>query len=81
MHSILLCFLILLQIINIIIFYKLFKTKRTLIIKRITNTILGMACVIAAEIVILFAKDRQLAYYAFTHIPTIFLAAINMRTL
>ena len=66
MHSILLCFLILLQIINIIIFYKLFKTKRTIVIRRITNTILGMACVIAAEILILFAKDRQLAYYAFT---------------
>ena len=66
MHSILSSFLILLQIINIIIFYKLFKMKRTIVIKRITNTILGMACVIAAEIVILFAKDRHLAYYAFT---------------
>ena len=66
MHSILLSFLILLQIINVIIFFKLFKMKRTIIIKRIADTILGMACVIAAEIVILFAKDRQLAYYAFT---------------
>ena len=66
MHRILLSFLILLQIINIIIFYKLFQIKRTAIIKRITNTIFWMACVIAAEIVILFAKDRQLAYYAFT---------------
>ena len=66
MHNILLCFLILLLIINIIFFYKLFKMKRTIIIKHITNTILGMACVIAAEMVILFAKDRQLAYYAFT---------------
>ena len=66
MHSIMLSFLILLQIINIIFLYKLFKMKRTLIIKRITNTILGMVCVIVAEIVILFAKERQLAYYAFT---------------
>ena len=66
MHNILLCFLILLLIINIIFFYKLFKMKRTIIIKHIINTILGMACVIAAEMVILFAKDRQLAYYAFT---------------
>lgn len=66
MHSILLCFLILLQIINIIIFYKLFKIERTTIIKRLTNTIFGMVCVIAAEIVILFVKNRQLAYYAFT---------------
>ena len=56
MHSILLCLLIFLQIINIIIFYKLFKIKRTIIIKRITDTLLGMSCVIAAEIVILFAK-------------------------
>ncbi|MCH5344941.1 MAG: diguanylate cyclase, partial [Acetatifactor sp.] len=66
MHSILLCFLILSQIINIIILFKLFKIKRTIIIKRITNTILGMVCVIASELVILFAKERQLAYYAFT---------------
>ena len=66
MHSIMLSFLILMQIINIIFLYKLFKMKRTLIIKRITNTILGMVCVIVAEIVILFAKERQLAYYAFT---------------
>ena len=66
MHNILLCLLILLQIINIIIFYKLFKMKRTTIIKRLINTIFWMACIIAAEIVILFAKDRQLAYYAFT---------------
>ena len=66
MHSILLCLLIFLQIINIIIFYKLFKIKRTIIIKRITDTLLGMSCVIAAEIVILFAKERQLAYYAFS---------------
>ena len=66
MHSILLCFLILLQIINIIIFYKFFKIKRTTIIKRLTDTIFGMACVIAVEIIILFAKNRQLTYYAFT---------------
>ena len=66
MHNILVSFLIFLQIINIIIFLKLFKTKRTTIIKRITDTLLGMSCVIAAEIVILFAKDRQLAYFAFT---------------
>ena len=66
MHSILSCFLIFLQIINIIIFYKLFRMKRTIIIKRIADTIIGMVCVIAAEIVILFAKDRQLAYCAFT---------------
>ena len=66
MHSILFCFLIFLQIINIIILLKLFKLKRTIIVKRITNTVLWMVCVIAAEIVILFAKDRQLAYYAFT---------------
>ena len=65
MHRILVCFLILLQIMNVIIFYKLFKMKRTIVTKRIINTILGMACVIVAEIVILFAKDRQLAYYAF----------------
>ena len=66
MHNILSSSLILLQIINIIIFIKLFKLKRTNVIKRIADTIFGMACVIAAEIVILFAKDRQLAYYAFT---------------
>ena len=66
MHRILLFFLILLQIINIVIFYKLFKIKRTTIIKRLTNTIFCMACIIAAEIVIFFAKDRQPAYYAFT---------------
>ena len=66
MHRILSCFLFILQVINIIIFYKLIKMKRTIIIKRITDTILGMVCVIAAEIVILFAKDRQLAYCAFT---------------
>ena len=66
MHSILLCFLILLQIINIIIFYKLLKIKKTNILRRLTSTILGMVCVIAAELVILFVKSRQLAYYAFT---------------
>ena len=66
MHSILLCFLILLQIINIIIFCKFFKIKRTIIIKRIMHTILSIVCVISAEIAMLFAKDRQLAYYAFS---------------
>ncbi|MCH5250278.1 MAG: diguanylate cyclase, partial [Lachnospiraceae bacterium] len=40
--------------------------KSTTVIKRITHTIFGIACVIAAEIVILFVKDRKLAYYAFS---------------
>lgn len=59
-------FLLLLLAINCILIFRLSDTKRTDIIKHLRNMTLGVAGIIAPEIMILLTKDRQTAYYAYT---------------
>lgn len=66
MQAAILCFLFILLIINVIVIYRLHNMNRTDIIRRLRDTSFGTACLIAANLVILFAKDRHIAYFAFT---------------
>ncbi len=66
MHQIMFCFLIIIQIINIMIIHRLYKMKKTGIIIRLTGTILAVMCIIASEMAAILAKERQTAYFAFT---------------
>ena len=59
-------FLVLLLAINSIIVFQLRDMKKTDIIRRLRNMAFGVAGIIIPEMVILLAKDRQIAYYAFT---------------
>ncbi len=60
------CFLILLLAINIFMVFRLDNMKRTDVIKRLREMTFGMAGIIVSEMVVLLAKDRQIAYCAFT---------------
>ncbi len=66
MHKTLLCFLFILQMINIAIIYRLHNRKKTSIIRCLKNTAFCMICIIASDMIVLLAKDRSVAYYAFT---------------
>lgn len=66
MQIAMLCLLLILLISNIIVFYRLHNMQRTDIIRRLRDTTFGMACIIVVDMVILLAKDRHIAYYAFT---------------
>ncbi len=66
MQIAMLCFLLFLLIGNIIVIYRLHNMQRTDIIRRLRDTAFGMACIIVADMVILLAKDRHIAYFAFT---------------
>ncbi|MDE7266030.1 MAG: hypothetical protein K2N89_01015, partial [Lachnospiraceae bacterium] len=59
-------FLFSLLAINSIMIFQLRDEKRTDIIRHLRNMVLGVAGIIVPEMVILLAKDRQIAYYAFT---------------
>lgn len=64
MHKIMLCFLLILQIINLTIVYRLVHMKKTRIVWYLRNTVFCMICIIALEMTALLAKDRQVAYCA-----------------
>ena len=59
-------FLFLLLVINSIMIFRLRDMKRTDIIRHLKNMAWGVAGIIVPEMVILLAKDRQIAYCAFT---------------
>lgn len=60
------CFLSVLLAANIFLFFKLHTMKKTnTITKSLRNTTLAMAGIILFEIVILLAKERKAAYFAF----------------
>lgn len=66
MQIAMLCFLFLLQIIHLAAAYRLHSMKRTDTLIRLRDTAAAMACLIAPSMIILFAKDRHIAYYTFT---------------
>ena len=59
-------FLLLLLAINSFMIFQLRDMKRTDIIRHLRNMTLGVAGIIIPNMVILLAKDRQIAYFAFT---------------
>ena len=59
-------FLVFLLAINSIMIFRLRDVKKTDIIRRLRNMVLGVAGIIVPEMAILLTKDRQIAYYAFT---------------
>lgn len=66
MQAAILCFLFALLVINVFVINHLHNMNRTDMIRRLRDTSFGTACLIAADIVILLAKDRHIAYFAFT---------------